>query len=70
MKHIEESDIKVVRRQVERLGLDNKAGIEVTDVASLYLTFNDIGRQDLVEWVKSLKSPAELEDFIVNTIYG
>jgi len=64
------SEITKLKTHCERLGLSDKSGLDQLDVERLtkeLLASNEFG---LAAYVKSLKEPAELEDLIVNTIYG
>ena len=62
-------DIRVLRKHVEKLGLDQAPAINRQDLASLVMSLNSAGEQGLAALIKPL-SENELQDLIVNTIYG
>ena len=60
--------VNILRRAVERLKLDQKADISIGDkwVLARELHKHD---EDLATHIESL-SPIEIQDLIVNTVYG
>lgn len=63
-------ELEVLRQHVESLGLDSKAALTQSDVASLCESLRDSDELGLAEYVERLASPDELLDLIVNTLYA
>lgn len=63
MKHI-----RILRLTVERLGLDKKSGVSEQDKLNLVCELQ-VQHKGLASQVEAL-SPNEIEDLIVNQIYG
>lgn len=63
-------EMEVLKQYVESLGLDTESGISLTHMSTLRNTLSDAGEFGLADWVGRMNSPGELEDFIVNTLYG
>lgn len=64
-------ELEVLRQHVESLGLDQKAGgIDVNDQKALKDSLYEADEFALADYVAKLKDPSELEDLIVNTLYG
>lgn len=63
-------DVEVLKGYVEALGLDKKSAITLTDWITLREDLRDAGELGLADYVDRLGSPGELEDLIVNTLYG
>lgn len=62
--------LSIVTEHVEKLGLGDKSGITHADQLSLVKSLTDANEYVLAEYFRGLKHPSELEDFIVNQIYG
>lgn len=65
-----DEDIEVLKGYVESLGLDKKTDISSQDKQDLINSLRDADEDTLAAYVSSLKSPAELQDLIVNTLYA
>ena len=63
-------EIEVLRQYVEALGLHEKDKITEEDRKNLIHDLNEAFETGLARYVKGLGGPAELEDLIVNTLYG
>lgn len=60
--------LSILRREVERLKIDRKPDVSAGDKARLVQALFKID-EDLATHIESL-SPVEIEDLIVNTVYG
>jgi hypothetical protein len=65
-----DEELEVLKQYVESLGLHEKTGIGMGDVASLRTALREADEFGLADYVERLKGPEELEDLIVNTLYG
>lgn len=63
-------DLEILKGYVEGLGLNLKETLQESDRTALYNDLYDSGEFGLANYIKSLGSVTELEDLIVNTIYG
>jgi len=65
-----QEDLEVLRQYVESLGLDKKTGITLADQSNLRTALREADEFGLADYIERLASPGELEDLIVNTLYG
>ncbi|CAM6004835.1 unnamed protein product [Sphagnum balticum] len=65
-----DEELEVLKQYVESLGLHEKTGIVMGDVASLRTALREADEFGLADYMERLKGPEELEDLIVNTLYG
>lgn len=63
-------ELEVLKQYVEELGLDGKDNITLDDWSTLSTRLREADEFGLADYVVNLGSPTELQDFIVNTIYG
>jgi hypothetical protein len=64
-------DDTILREHVEKLGLDKKTtDITASDQAELVASLYKARERELADYVEKLKHPGELQDLIVNTLYG
>lgn len=62
-------DLEILKQYVESLGLESKSELRDEDVLSLASALDDGDETALAGYVKPLKA-ADLQDLIVNTLYG
>jgi len=65
-----DEELEVLKGYVESLGLDQKTGITQEDKSALQSALREADEFALADYVERLKDAAELEDLIVNTLYG
>jgi hypothetical protein len=65
-----DEELEVLKQYVESLGLHEKSGLTTDDVSNLRNDLLESDESSLANYVTALKTPAALEDFIVNTLYG
>lgn len=63
------NDTNTTREHCDKLGLGDKSDVTTEDVIKLIQSLEDAGELELASYIGSLKSPAELQDLLVNTIY-
>lgn len=63
-------DIEVIKKHVEKLGLDVKTSITMGDLSALRTSLRSEGHLRLSHEIEDMARPEVLEDFIVNTLYG
>lgn len=65
-----QEELEVLKGYVETLGLHEKMPITLTDQLNLRHLLREADEFGLADYVERLASPGELEDLIVNTLYG
>jgi hypothetical protein len=65
-----QSDIELLREYVEMLKLNEKESLELRDWITLREELKEAGEYGLANYIDSLGTPGELQDLIVNTLYG
>jgi hypothetical protein len=65
-----QEEIEVLREYVKSLGLHEKEGITLEDKRELELMLRDAHEKGLADYVKNLANANELEDLILNVLYG
>ena len=65
-----DEELEVLKQYVESLGLHEKDTITMGDLSELRTMLRDADEMGLADYVERLGGPEELEDLIVNTLYG
>ena len=67
---MEDKELEIIQKHVEKLGLDMKSTVTMGDLSALRTSLRSAGEFGMADWAEHLGGPEDLEDFIVNIIYG